>query len=1143
MPNWTNDQQQAITTRGGKVLVSAAAGSGKTAVLTERVVNYLINGGNINELLIVTFTNAASFEMKSRIKESIQKEINKNPANSHLKKQILLIEMAKITTMDSFYGDIVKENFEKLKIMPNFKILTNEEENILKNKVASLILENEFEHNDLRYVKLLNMFNANSEDLIKSVILKISNFLDTIPFYETFLNKCKENYAEDSLYYKDLLFNSIKEKMISYKVLYLDIKEELYKASSDFDKLDNNFKNEINLINQIIDTNNFDDLSLVFRTHSFIRLATIKGHKDDPTFNKYKVIREDLKKTVTKDLSEFAFITEDLYKSEQQAIKSNLDKLSQIVIKFKNMLLNEKIKNNVYSFSDISHFVIKLLINNGNKTILAKNISKTYKEILIDEYQDTNHLQSLIFNTISDNGNNLFVVGDVKQSIYRFRSACPEIFNEDKSKARCDGFPRLITLSKNFRSRKQVLDFCNFIFENTMTTFLGEVDYNESEKLYLGADFKENDNAVPEIHIINNEEKTDDDDLSNVQKEAIYTAERIKKLLDEKYQVYDNKKQLYRIITPKDIVILFRTLKNAETYRKALIKRGINVYCESSKLYFDNYEIQLVIALLKVIDNGYDDVALMATLTSNLFNISEDSVANLKALNNYGYLYDVLKTSDDEKIKTALKTIDDFKRYSLNNSLYSLINYVYNKLNVIPIIGFDSSSVKNLTLMIKYALSFEEKSTKTLHEFVSYIEEILLQKGSFEGANPISQGDNVLITTIHKSKGLEYPIVFLCETGRKFNFKDLTANLMIDENLGITFNLSDNKNNVKYESVSMMLFKEVKKQMQLSEELRILYVALTRAKEKLIIIGVTNNLTSLVNNASAKIGDNKTISNLYLKNASSYLSWIIANLLRHPSATDLRDISNISNKVFNSNSNVVTYIKNASEINEDEFTNDENKHTFVFNEDVSEILNYTYKNEALTKVPNKLSVTDLKKRNSDHYYKKPSFLNNKKSSASIGTLYHKIFEVLPLEKYNVSLLEEKLKDLVKEGVVSQNEIFKVDINKLFCYLTSDIYDMMISADEVLREEKIIFTIPSSYYDINLKEGNILVDGTIDLLFLKDNVYYIVDYKTDDVKVAQELKDRYKIQLDLYELAVKSKFKASFIKKYIYSIKLNRFIEV
>jgi len=1145
MPSWTKDQKLAIEKRGGKIIVSAAAGSGKTAVLSERVINLVLENTEIDELLIVTFTKAAAEEMKGRIKEKINEAYEKDNGNEYLKRQLSLVDSAKITTMDAFYGDLVKENFEKLKIDKNFNILSNEEENILKESVLKKVLEDSFE-NVLNYTSMLYMFGANSVNAVKSIILKISSFLDSIPYPDEFIEKAISNYNNKNSFYKDLLLKQIRDKMKAYDEVYTEVIETLYDESEDFDKVITLANKEKNYINDFLVIDSFDELSSRIKTIEFETLRTPKGHKDDAIMIKYKVIRDEFKADIRKTYKELSFITDEVFEKEQAFILNNLVTLFEVVKIYRERLLEEKKKINAYSFGDIAHFVVELLIKDGKKTLLAKSISNRFKEILIDEYQDTNNLQNVIFSAISKDDGNLFIVGDVKQSIYRFRSACPEIFNNDKKNAFKDDFPNLITLSKNFRSRKEVLDFCNFVFENTMTNYFGEVTYDKDEKLYLGASFEQGKNLDTEVLIIDGMEKKEDeeDDLTKVQKEAIVVADKIKSLIDNKYQVYDNKKGLWRDIKPSDIVILLRSLKNSSVFSESLDKRGISVYMESSSEYFDNYEVKLIINLLKVIDNPYDDVSLMSILNSSLVGADLNDIARLRSKNKMVSLYETITSSNVEILNTFINNINSLRCFSVNHRLHELLNETYKMFNVIPVLSAlkgGKKRIKNILQMVNHANKFEEENAKSLHEFIVYLEGVILNKGSLEGVNPLSEGDNVLITTIHKSKGLEYPVVILSETGKNFNFSDVRSDVMINDELGFACNIKDNEYKLKYESVPMMVFKEQEKSKMLSEELRILYVALTRAKEKIIITGFTNNLTNLVTKVSSKMGDKQIISKLYLKGVKNYLDVLIACLLRHPSLRYLRSFSMVLPKTFATESIVNLELINAAKIDETEFLKKREKIKESFDEEwFKKILDFKYDSKEVN-LPIYLSVSEIKKH--DNRLRKPNFMNDGVSHTKIGTLYHKMLELLPVKKYGISSLKEELENFILNGDITKEELNMIKLDKVFAYLTSSVYDDLLSSDLIYKEMPINFEIPATYYDNSLKSGNILTSGVIDLLFIKNDVYTIVDYKTDNVSKVEELKEMYKKQLDLYEIGIKNKMNAKTVRKFIYSVNLNKFIEL
>ena len=530
----------------------------------------------------------------------------------------------------------------------------------------------------------------------------------------------------------------------------------------------------------------------------------------------------------------------------------------------------------------------------------------------------------------------------------------------------------------------------------------------------------------------------------------------------------------------------------------------------------------------------------MSFLTSPVINVSLDKIAKLRSINKSSSLYESVIC--DDEIKCIMDNIKDVRSFSYNHKLYELLNLVYKEFDVIEILSAMEGGLvrqKNLSLMVSYAKTFDDKNL-SLHEFISYLENIILGKGSLEGINPLSDGDNVLITTIHKSKGLEYPVVFVSETGKSFNFSDLRSDLMINDDLGVSFNLKDTKYKLKYESIPNMVFKEYEKNKMLSEEIRILYVALTRAKEKIIITGFTENLERLILKVASKMGDDVLVSDLYLKSCKSYLDMIMPSLLRHPDLNELRCLSDVTPKTFITESKVSLKVLGACSINESEFYEKEKIVKEDFNlEWYKKISDFKYDGKG--SVPKYLSVSDIKHKTK--YQRKPDFLDGKVSSINKGTLYHLLLELLPVKRYTIKSLEEEIDEIIKNGKILESDKKIIRLEDIFSYLTSDIYENLLYSDKYYKEMPINFYIPSSYYDNSLKSGNILSSGVIDLLFITNDTYNIVDYKTDKVSSMDELKDLYKVQLDLYEIALREKMNAKNVKKFIYSIYLGKFIEV
>ncbi|HOZ54321.1 MAG TPA: UvrD-helicase domain-containing protein, partial [Bacilli bacterium] len=1059
MTNWTSDQKDAIDTRGKKILVSAAAGSGKTAVLTERVIKYITDGNNIDRLLVVTFTNAAAQGLKSKIKSRLL-ELEKT---NHINKQLVLLENAKITTMDAFYNDLVSKNFHKLNILPNFNIMDETSNKVLSNKIILDILENEFGNED--YLFLLDTLGVSNKTLIKDIIEKISYFFDTKPFYKDSILKILDDYKEkpfeESIWYK-LLLNKISDDIN----MYINIYKSNIESLKSYNKVYEQTANELNKLNSLLKFNNIDLLFSNIRNFSFDRLQT-NGCANEEAVVRYKAIREDLKNNIKKLNENVTQISSEEYINESKISYRVFNKLFEIVVKYKDKLLEEKIKLNSFTFSDISNFALELLIDNSkNKTDFAIEISNRYDEILIDEYQDTNELQNIIFNAISKN-NNIFVVGDVKQSIYRFRKARPEIFINDKKEALSNNNIKLINLSKNFRCRKEIITFCNNLFKDIMSEEVGEINYDSNEELVYGSDYDDSGNNI-EINIINKNKDQDIEDeeydLTDSQKEAVIVANSIKKLLDSKYQIFDKEINSKRVIKPSDISILFRAKDNMDIFRRALIKRNINAYSESSELYFENYEVELIYAILQIIDNSYIDIPIVAVLSSPLFNFTFDELIDIRQINRYNSMYENLLLIGTDKSKDFINKLNEYKEYYKNSSISSLISYIYsdlNYINIIQSIGRKDEKRKNSIQMIMYAKEYEKCFNSNLSEFIKYIKNIIDNEIKVKGINPLPNKTCVKLLTIHSSKGLEYPVVYLVETGKQFNFIDLKQDFLIDDDYGMAFKIRDKNLNIKKDTLQYISIKELLKTKSISEELRILYVAITRAKERLIITGTCNNPATIYKNAILKSIDNK-ISISYMKNTKTYLEQIMPLLVKDINSKPLQDISDYIVKGY-TDSNITLNIINLKDINDKEF--EENI------KEIENIVDVDIKVIDMNKIEKLKTVTSLKQKNT--YIRQLESMSSNK--AELGTLYHKVLEVLEVKKYNEDSLKTELNKLISNNILLEEDINKINIKNIYNFITSDIYNYLLESDYYKKE-----------YEIFFEKDNMIIDGVIDLVFKYNN---------------------------------------------------------
>ncbi len=1155
---WTTEQKRAIETRGGKVIVSAAAGSGKTAVLSERIIDYILKGGSIDKLLVVTFTNLAAGEMKERIKKNIHNALIKDPNNPHLQEQILLIEHASIMTMDAFYNKLIKENFAYLNISPNFQIIDEIQYNVIKNDVAKEIIEKNLQKgNDINDL-LDNFCDYKNGTTIEELLINFNEYVNKIPMPDVWLDKLMEVYNvnnfNDSIWC-DILFKELKDDFTSFQTLYLDIFEEIKLDEILLEKVTLLFEQEKHFIERMlkyIEKRDLNNIINATKKMEWGRYPSIRGYKDHPTSVKFKNIRANLKELINNyNVNILKFV--ESFAKDINIIEPLIEKLIKMTKEYRKELKTIREANNFYSFDDIPHLVLKLLVEDYNfetgeikKTKHALKIMNTFDEILIDEFQDTNLVQNLIFKCLSKDETNLFIVGDVKQSIYAFRSARPDLLINEKNNAFNDKFPRIINLSKNFRSRKEVLDFTNYLFSKIMSTSYGDVNYDDTEKLNLGANYEENSDNFVELHLLSKLSENDEvnDELSNQEKEAIVITKRIKKLFDENYQVFDAKKGQFRPLKQSDIAILLRSPGDfGNILRDTLVKNGIDVYTDRTPIYFNNYEIKLIIALLKIINNPYDDLSIVAVLRSPLFAFDPDLLVEIRKVDKENYLYNnLLQMQNNTLIKNFLDKLHHYQEKAKVLRIDKLLNYLYNDTKIIAIISAmeeGQTRVKNLLEMINHTQKFIKNNNSSLHDFIDYIDTLINNNYSLEGVNPVSEKDSVLITTIHQSKGLEFPVVILPKLDKQFNLNDLKQDILMDNDYYLGFKLRDSKAFLVNSNIILELIKKEKKNKQLSEELRILYVALTRAKEKLIMTGIVNNLSNKITNINSLIGNDDKIPIYYLKQVNNMLDWILPVVIKHKSGKDLRELSDIDTKLYNDEISLNIFLSDINNIMIENKVKEVKKSEKINYKEIDDALNYEYPYPILM-YKQKMSVSELKFTNDKIL--KPSFIEPQ-TQFMVGTTYHKILEHLPFAIYEFNNLKEEINKLINQNIITKDEANAINLNKIYNFFTSELYLKIIKNSENYKEYPITFTLKINEIDPNVSsDDELVVDGIIDLFCKADDEYYLIDYKSDVVTLEEELINRYKRQLDLYERALRKRINGR-INKYLYSFHLGKFIKL
>ena len=1229
---WTDEQLLAIETRGKNLLVAAAAGSGKTAVLVERIIKIITDDNNpvdIDKLLVVTFTNAAASEMRERIGDAISKKLEEMPDSKMLQRQLALLNKSNITTIHSFCLDIIKNNFHLIDLDPGFRIGDETECTLIKQDVLIELFEDKYDKEDEGFLNLIEAYCTNRDDeRLKEIVLKLYNFSMSGPWPSVWLREKAQEFNINSL---DEL-----EKASWYKVLkeslYLDLNNakngldeaiKICEEDSDLAPYLLNLKPELNGIENAINSLNLN-LEQIYKAIKDIefayRIKTVKkGLGDELDKKKVKSLRDDVKKKINQIKGGVFSVSLDETLNGIKNMYPIIKSLTELVIEFSDRYVKKKMERVILDFNDLEHLCLKILTcNDENGEVYASSVAQKFREkfeeVLVDEYQDSNNVQETIISMVSrkdlDNPN-VFMVGDVKQSIYRFRQAKPELFlekynsysEEDNKKN------RKIMLYKNFRSREEVIKGVNFIFKSLMSKTVGELDYTDKEALNLGASYDEinKDNVyfqdnefidldkievsgALELHIldkssdfeyekneINDEDDKENDneeDLSAVAIEARIIAKRIKELINPSdgkcFMVFDKNLNRYRKITYKDIVILLRSTKNwADTIVEELSFGGIPVYADINTGYFQTIEIRTIMSLLHIIDNPMQDIYTIASMRSPIFAFTSEELADIRILNRDNYFYlnvkDIAEDVYDERINKSLKDkcvyfiekIGSWREKSLYMPIDEFLWYLYSDTSYYGYVGAMVNGIQrqaNLRILFQRAKQYEQTSFKGLFNFINFINKLRKSSGDLGTAKILGENEDVVrIMSIHKSKGLEFPVVFLSGCGKQFNLRDINDSLLFHEELGIGADCIDIKKRIRYTTLQKYAIKKKFELETLSEEMRILYVALTRAKEKLIITGSSYNLQKDIDacyKAGVK-GFNKVIPSELLKQ-KSYLKWIMTALIKHKDGDILRQGKNefveISDDLSSWKINFHKKSDFGTENVEDSIEKKNisilslNYSNFEVDEEIRKRLEFRYKYRDVCSVPSNISVSDIKKAEEEIFEpqaenlfseeknrKKPKFIMEEKglSKAEKGTAMHFVMQKLDLNKVNLlNEIKEQIKNMFEKGLITKDEEESINIFKIQKFFKSNLGQRLLKAykenKQVFRELPFITEIPVKRIEKDLidkifNNEKLRLQGIIDCFFEEDDGIVLLDYKTDYVENGKEkeILDKYRVQIDLY----------------------------
>lgn len=1157
MPQWTPQQNNAITARNRNILVSAAAGSGKTAVLVERVIKLITDKESpvdIDKLLIVTFTNAAAAEMRYRISKSLNECIKKSPSDTFYRKQLSLLPNAKICTIDAFCVELVKEHFYDLSINQDFTMLDESELQLLEDSVINEVIDEYFEREDKDFLLLAQSFTTpNNDKPLISTIKRILRFIYAQPFPYYWLNNATEKYNpyipfSDSVWYEyiksqlDRLFE-LGIRLVKENISLVDFNDE--KLNEKFLTVFEDDLSEFTRFKNAFD-NSWDSL-VNERSAQFMRMPS-SSKADKGITALLKNNREIYKKLLSSEIPSFFVSDNEEYIQDMKELSRLLNVLTSLVKDVDERLMTEKKERNAYSFSDIEHFAINLLFDMNDrgeviKTDLADSLSSQFYEILVDEYQDTNEAQDLLFKYLS-NGKNLFTVGDIKQSIYRFRLAMPHIFNQRKKtyspyNPNDNELCSKIILDKNFRSRKDICSYVNFMFSNLMSEELGELEYNQEEYLNCGADYKESDIPSAQIKILNGVKGEDAD-----KKEAAYIAQTIISKVNSGELIKDG--DSYRPIKYGDFVVLMRSLKNhINNYSEVFTDYGIPVICDNSTNLFENQEIRMILSLLRTIDNPMQDIPLLATMMSPFYGFTAQELAEIRIERKGGSLYSGVFNSSNPKVKNFISELSTLRKISVTMSVSGFIRYIVEEKGLIAYInamGNADQRYQNILKLISFAKGFDSGINVGLTAFVRYIDKIIASDNGVDSASLTAGAeDAVTIMSVHHSKGLEFPICIFAGTNRMYNKSDLNDRLLLNTDYGLGIRCHNEELMYQYKTIPYAVIKDKNTVELMSESLRVLYVAMTRAKEQFITFITCDNIDSKIKRLSSNI-INGEINPYLCRKISCDADFFLICAMLHSDGEILR---NYADKEFGKKQcDFPLSIEITEEI---DVENNQTEIEYVEADDnilreIDNKLDYSYSRQELAGISSKLTASALDSADRGFEYitsAKPSFMSkNGLSPAQRGTAMHTFMQFCSYENAENDL-EGEIKRLVNNGFLTDIQAESLDRKKLNTFFKGEFAGRMFSSDRIYREIKVSsFLKAKDVYETSF-DDDILVQGIADCVFEEKDGLVLVDYKTDAVKSEEELLEKYKKQIMFYKGAVSKTLGKPVKEAVLYSFSLDR----
>ena len=1204
----TNEQKAAVITRGKNLLVAAAAGSGKTKVLVERIKQLILGGDcDVDKLLVVTFTNAAAQEMRSRIHSALTEELRTNndfETLKRLERQVVLLSGASIMTMHSFCQMILKRNFSKIDLDPKFRVADEQELNLIKQEVIEELFEKKYGEENDTFKRFTDDFGGTEkgDDDLHDIILELYEYSRSQPNPKEWLKSLAASFdIAENVTLKDTIWYASAMKHIGFSLdaAYDECKLNLelaFDTQIKVDKIEKDMYDVILPLAKAYKSGNWGKMFELLNPPDGTLFESIgnPGKADRTAWNLLKVSRDEYKGALENLKKRYFFASEQELLDDLRSIKLSIETLVNVTVEFSEALNVAKHERGIIDFSDMEHFALEVLSDNK----IANALRKKYQAVMVDEYQDTNGVQEAILKKIADEEKaNFFAVGDVKQSIYKFRMADPSLFldkynkypstkdyveNNEKAQRLSDCMR--IDLSKNFRSRQEVLDSVNFVFERLMNAESMEIEYTEDARLYYGMNYTTGIagflDSPTELYLIEDNKKSSGDDeeaqnaedVLSIEREAQIIANRIKEMISSNTQVYDKDENKYRTIKYRDIVILRRSKKNPAALMEVLQKNDIPAYAMGDETYFQALEIKVIVSLLTVLENARQDIPLAAVMLSPIGNFTAEELALLKIEKRREDLFTALITASASSIelnplnlseelmnktRVFLQKMNAWRELSRVVSVPELLSTIYRETGYYDYVGGLPEGVvrqANLRMLVDRAAAYEATAFRGLSRFLKFVSKIKELNTDLAVARTLGENEDVVrVMTIHKSKGLEFPVVFVIELGKKFNTKDESSALLLrHRTLGIGPYITLKNEPLRYPTFARQVIAQKNLEEQKAEELRILYVAMTRAREKLILVGTKKGKEEKYNKYQ-RYGNVDRIPGFAAQSANTFLDWLLLALSKETKCIN----------VISVDANRVT-IAEAVE-----------KEVAEIKPDMS-LLERKVSTLTSKSIPSKMSVTELKQRveydegltnnliddydetkkemtvneeDEEIIYRRPDFEQTKKlTGAEYGTLMHSVMQRLDLKRdLSAQGIKQQIDEMIKQKIFTVEQAGIIRKNNAAKFFKSKIGQRMLASGEVYRELPFSRLIDASRFFPNV-DDKIFIQGIVDVLFRDGENFVLIDYKTDRIAngddiAAELIKEKYKLQIELYSEAIEAILHKNISEKYLYMLSSDILIDV